>query len=228
MGFGTLFVGYFLLLNIAYYEITDAIAAAVMLYAFYKLRGINSGFKNGMAMAAIFTVFALGELCVAVMGTVMPYIDLSFVVWIRPMLRHAVICVTTFFMLIGMREVAKEVDLPYLSKRCARNFYFTGGVYVLNVFLEIAGLVSIISPLVLAYLYMFCTLATLAVITLNLVAIYSCHMKICMPDEVDMPEKQSRFGFVNEMRRHREEKEREYAEYKLEKLKSKNKKRKKK
>ena len=45
MGFGTLFFGYFLILNVTYYGFTDAIAAAVMLLGFYKLSTVNSYFK---------------------------------------------------------------------------------------------------------------------------------------------------------------------------------------
>ena len=224
MGFGTLFVGYFLLLNFAYYDLTDAIAAAVMLYAFYKLKGINEGFKNGVIAASVFTAFGLLELLLSVLGTMLPSFDLSPILWLRPILRHGIICITTFLMLNGMREVASEVDLPLIANRCKRNFYITGGVYILNVFSEIAGLSSVFEPQILAFIYLFVTLTTIAVICLNLISIYSCYMRICMPgDDLDKV-KESRFGFINEMRRHKEEKEREYAEYKLEKLKSKKKK----
>ncbi len=227
MGFGTLFVGYFLLLNFAYYDLTDAIAAAVMLYAFYKLKNINEGFKNGVIAASVFTVFGLLELILSVLGTVLPSFDLSPILWLRPILRHGIICITTFFMLGGMREVADEVGLPFIASRCKRNFYITGCVYILNVFSEIAGLSSIFEPRLLAFIYLYVTLATIGVICLNLISIYSCHVRICMPDDDLDKVKESRFGFINEMRRHKEEKEREYAEYKLEKLKSKKKKRKK-
>ena len=46
-------------------------------------------------------------------------------------------------------------------------------------------------------------------------------MRICMPEDEDMPEKESKFKLVNAFRRHEEEKRREYAEYKLDKLKKK-------
>ena len=46
-------------------------------------------------------------------------------------------------------------------------------------------------------------------------------MRICMPEDKEMEEKESKFGFVNSFRRHEEEKQREYAEYRLEKMKKK-------
>ncbi len=223
MGLGTLFIGYFLLLNLAYYELTDAICGAVMLYAFYKLKNVNSGFSRGMVSAAVFAVFGLIELIFAVIGLNIPVITFA-----RPIIRHGIICVTTFLMLIGLRDVAREVGLSEIAARCQRNFYFTGAAYILNVFLEAAGLASLFAAKILAFLYLFATLLTIAVIILNLISIYSCYMRICMPGDSFGEEKKSRFAFVNEMRAHQEEKEREYREYRLEKLKEKNKERKKK
>ena len=55
----------------------------------------------------------------------------------------------------------------------------------------------------------------------NLTAIYGCYMRICMPGERDLPERESRFGFINAARRYQEKKQREYAEYRLGKLKEK-------
>ena len=53
MGFGTLFIGVFLLLNLRYFGYTDILCGVIMLAAFYKLRGVNKFFK-----AAIFTSIA--------------------------------------------------------------------------------------------------------------------------------------------------------------------------
>jgi hypothetical protein len=61
----------------------------------------------------------------------------------------------------------------------------------------------------------------MALIVISLIVIYNCYMRICMPEDEDMPEKESRFKFVNAFRRHEEEKRKEYADYKLEKFKKK-------
>ena len=57
MGFGTLFIGYFLLLNVTYYTFTDIIAALVMAMGLYKLSSVNRQFKgaffSSIALAAI-------------------------------------------------------------------------------------------------------------------------------------------------------------------------------
>ena len=41
MGFGLLFIGYFFLLNLTYFEYTDLLGALVMFLAFYKLQTVN-------------------------------------------------------------------------------------------------------------------------------------------------------------------------------------------
>ena len=62
MGFGTLFIGYFLLLNLTYYGFTDVIAASVMLLGLYKLSGVNKYFKAAAISSGALLVFSLGEL----------------------------------------------------------------------------------------------------------------------------------------------------------------------
>ena len=50
-------------------------------------------------------------------------------------------------------------------------------------------------------------LVSFALLLLNSLMIFSCYRRICDEEDVDMPQKPSRFEFVNEMRREREEKE---------------------
>lgn len=228
MGFGILFIGYFLLLNIGYYELTDAISAAVMLYAFYKLKDINDGFKGGIAPASVFLAFGLVDLTLFAL----PFFGINLTVsWLRmliPMLRHCIVCIISILMLTGMKDVAAEVDLPALAKRCKRNLYLTVLIFAITILLEGGFFVSESNPRLKATLYLIAIIARLVILVLNLIAIYSCHMRICMPGQDEEKVKESRFGFVNDFRRHQEEKQKEYAEYKLEKLRSKkNKKRKK-
>ena len=59
MGFGTLFFGYFLLLNIAYNTFTDLIAALIMAMGLNKLSTVNHPFKNGFIASVIFAVIGL-------------------------------------------------------------------------------------------------------------------------------------------------------------------------
>ena len=72
----------------------------------------------------------------------------------------------------------------------------------------------------LAMLGLAVTLAMMILVIVNLVSIYTCYMKICMPDE-QASKKRKTPAFVEAFRRHEEEKQREYAEYRLHKFKKK-------
>ena len=216
MGFGILFVGYFLLLNFAYSYFTDAVAGAVMLYAFYKLSGVNRSFKRAALTAGGFTLFGLCELLVSVFSSLLPFEYITTVFSVIAMMRHLLVFALTFFMLSGIKDVALEVDLPYLAKRCVRNVYFALPVYTLSLILEAGELASFIDPRILVTLYFISLVLTFAIISLNLVQIYTAHMRIYLPEEEK--EDSSHFEFVNAFRRHEEEKSKEYAEYKLGKI----------
>ena len=227
MGFGILFIGYFLNLNFAYYQFTDAIAAIIMLYALYKLSYLNRGMKLAARVAMLYAVLGIFELAVA--GLEMFYIidHNALLYFISAVLRNMIIGVLTASMLYGMRDVAREVGLNALGERCVRLFSMTVVLYPVLALLECGELGSFIDVRVLVYASVIAIFLTLILTVLVLATIYSCYMRICMPEDEDMPEKESKFKLVNAFRRHEEEKQREYQEYKLEQLKKKQAKRKK-
>ena len=219
MGFGILFIGYFLVLNFAYAQFTDAIAATVMLYALYKLSYLNREFKIASYFTMLFSILGLFELAVGgleIFSVITPNAALNSSVSI---VRSFTVGMMTVFMLRGMGSVAKEVGISSLSEKCGRLLTFSAILYPLLILLECGGLGSFIDPYILAYASVILIFAELVLISLNLTAIYTCYMRICMPDEeAEESEKKSRFGFVNAMREHQEMRNREYAEYRLEKL----------
>lgn len=228
MGFGILFIGYFLVLNFPYCEFTDAVAAALIMYALYKLSYINRSFKLSYYASAAFVLLGIFELSVAAIDMFSPIADGSMLILLPALIRHLTLAFLSFLMLMGMREVASEVGLTSLSKECNISAYASVAVYGFNIILESASLAEIVGARILAISYVFSVIMTLVITAVNLVRIYSCYMRICMPGDEDVSEKKSRLGFVNSFRRHEEEKQREYAEYKLEQFRKKQAKRKKK
>ncbi len=226
MGLGILFVGYFLLLNFAYHYFTDAIAAAVMMYAFYKLSYINTGFKRAMYASAGFAVLGILEFAVTVINSFMPIGGISYILTASAIVRHMLIFTLTFFMLTGLRDLAEEVDISTLVVRCKRNIYFAVPIYSLSILLEAGELADLISPKIIVTLYFVSLVLTVAIIILNLMVIYGAHMRIYVPEDEKKKKKKSRLAEAFEA--HEEEKAREYAEYRLEKLKLKNNKKEKK
>ena len=217
MGFGTLFIGYFLMLNITYYGFTDIIAALIMLLGLYKLSAVNKPFVLGTYCCIGFSVFALFELAVQLTLTFLPTLNLDTLLSCFDVIRCVVILAASLFMLMGMRDVAREVRLGSLSKKCARLIPATATIYTVWMLLEIPPLINLFPAEVISVIALFAILTMLAVICINLTAIYSCYMKICMPDEVNAPVKDSRFAFVNEYRKRQTERQIEYAKQRLEK-----------
>lgn len=219
MGFGILFVGYFFLINFAYCEFTDTLSAALMLYALYKLSPINESFKWGLYSTLAFTLFSVAELSAEFYDMFSPIPQGSLFLTVIVMARHIVLATVTSFIMLGIKDVAEEVGLRELRFKATRNFYISIGVYLAGFILESAALSSFVPAKVLAVLYVLITFVTVFVIAVNLATIFSAYMQICMPGEEKMEAKKSKFAFVNDFRRHEEEKTREYAEYRMEKIK---------
>lgn len=231
MGLGTLFIGYFLLLNLTYYGYTDLISGLIMLMALYKLLPINKEFKIAFYTAAVFSLFGMAELIISVVSMFVPTLEEMLLVYITP-LRYVVIAFLTAFILRAIRNLASEVGLKALASKANYYFWVSTAAFLIIAIFDLP-LFSFMPPKALAIISILLLLAVFVIVAINLTVIYKAYMRICMPGECDCKEeKKSRFGFVNKFREHEAEKQKEYAEYKLSKMKesvnkNKNKKRKK-
>lgn len=222
MGFGSLFLGYFLFLNVTYHGITDLIAALVMLFGLDKLRKINKPFLYCYRVTLGFSGLAFIELVTELMKMFDLLGGLTLLFSITSIVRSALAFTVTYFMLRGMEEVSREVDLPAIANKCKDRVPTVIVIYSMWVVLEVLGLFGSIPPSIPAMVSIITLLATIAVVIMNLSLIHKCYMLICMPEDLLPKEpKPSRFGFVNKFHQHEEQKRREYEEYKLEKFKKK-------
>ena len=229
MGFGTLFIGYFLLLNVTYYTFTDIIAALVMAMGLYKLSSVNRQFKGAFFSSIAFAAIGLVELVCQVYTMFIPNKD-AIILDYTGIPRYLIITVLTTFVLLGIENVADEVGLSELSKRAKITVPFSFAIFAILSILSIHALGNIIDVKILSVVTVLMLLSSFIMIIINLVTIYSSYMRICMPEDKDndVIDKPSKFEFVNKYREHTAEKQREYAEYKLNKLREKNQKKKKK
>ncbi len=224
MGFGTLFIGYFLLLNLTYYSITDVIAAAVMLLGLYKLSSVNAYFKAAAISASVFLAFSLGEFVIFAYGLFFSSIETAILVSCMSMVRALLIGAMTVIMLRAIYEVATEVSLEDVSQKAKKLAVISFATYLLRIVLEMP--IDFIGSYILAVASLITMLLTIALVIANLTVIYTCYMKICMPGDEDiMKDKPSRFAFVNEYRERRAERAAKEAEERLRHLEEKRKKR---
>ena len=222
MGFGNLFIGYFLLLNLTYYGFTDLIAASVMLLGLYKLSRVNRYFSYAAIAAVVFLSFSFAEFGIStynIFASSANAIDSPFIVSFTSILRSICIGLLTVLILKGIEEIAKEVELEDVPTKASRLVIITAVTYTAWIILE--ARLSFINNYVLGVLSFITIVATIALIIVNLTVIYTCYMRICMPGDESLTDKPSRFAFVNEYRARKTERDREDAEKRLEALRKK-------
>lgn len=218
MGLGTLFIGYFLLLNVTYFGYTDLIAGLVMIMGLYKLSSINKEFKFAFYTASLFSLFGVSELVINVVAMFANSFEEGILLYITPP-RYIIIGFLSAFVLRGIRDVAREVGLKELASKANYYFFVSIIAFSLTALFDLP-IFSFMPTKALAVISLLLLLAIFTVVAINLTVIYKAYMKICMPGEqyANAPEKQSKFGFVNKFREHEAERQKEYAEYKINKM----------
>ena len=226
MGFGTLFIGYFLTLNLTYFGYTDTISGLIMTLALYKLAVVNKEFKFSMIFSILFSIIGAVELFEAIFSMFSPAFDGDLLISYIAPFRYLALGFLTAFMLLGIRTVAIEVGLDKLANRAKLQLPFCYTLFALMAIIEFPVVGSFLPTKLLSILAVIMLLFVFVLICTNLVTIYSAYMRICMPEDLNKYEvsKPSKIGFVNKFREHEEQKQQEYAKYKLEKLRKKRKK----
>ena len=232
MGFGLLFIGYFLtyLTSVSYAGyLIRFVGYSVMLYSFTKLYKYNKSFLLPLySSIALLVVTALdiyanvGEFLYNSLIIDSFSLPQNFALTLATV-DDALVFVFHALLLFAIRNIAKETELPTLAYAAARNFAV---ICVYEVMCLIAFLpFDFVDGYKMAFgLPMY--LLYFGWIILNLVLIFSCYAKICDENDVDMPLKKSKFEFINKFREETARREQkaaddsvEYAKQRLEKRK---------
>ena len=227
MGFGLLFIGYFIAtlmsINVAGAFIR-IVGYGVIFFAASKLNKYNR----------MFTYLQLATTLMLGVSVLIAAADIFGFLYDEMMISKNVFpssfkyamgivetCASVVFngaMLYAIRAIAKETEVEKIAVSAVRNFIFICVYFILNIIAylpfsftkEYASVFGL--PVWLLYF---------ALIILNLILIYSCYAKICDENDVEMLRKPSRFSFVNKMRSEMDEKEQrameKTKEYKLQK-----------
>ena len=142
-----------------------------MTYRFYKL--IFKGVALFHFAHCKLVLFALDLFDIYENGDVTSYIRVG---------QCVIVCILTVLILLGIENVAKEVGLPKLGGRAKLMAYASFFVYLLWLLA--------CEPHVTAFLgkgafilYPVSIVALFLLVAINLILIYSCYMRICMPEE---------------------------------------------
>lgn len=117
MGFGTLLFGCALLFNVIYYQITDVIAAVIILYALYKLNKFNTPLRVSYICAYPFAAFTLFELVLGAWRLFDPMMDQSTYSGYLATARAALLLAVMLPLMLGIAALAREVDAKDLRLR---------------------------------------------------------------------------------------------------------------
>lgn len=215
MGFGLLLMGYFLgmvmSLNIfgAFFRLAGFALAA---YAARKLSDYHKGFS-------FLTLASMLSVAVSVLGAIS---SLSAFLYDNMIIaekligdglatafgyaRYGAELVFTVALCVAISLIAKETGEIKLRYVAIRNLALYCVYFVLQIICwlphEYVGTLLQITALPAV-----AQLAGFVLILLNLLMIFSCYRRICDESDVDMPQKPSKFEFVNQMRAELEEKE---------------------
>ena len=218
MGFGTLFIGYFLLLNIFNYAYTDLIASLIIALGAYKLSSVSGEFKRGFYATIPLGILGFYELITVFLdmfGTAPSGEVLTGVIGI---IRCAAIGALSFLFLSGIKRLAEELEIPGLQDRAKTARISVSAAYIISLILEIPSLDKIIPPKALGVIALISLAFTFFSLIFSLTAIYSAYMRICMPEDLVKEEKQSKIGLVNKFRENEKKRGAEYADYKVKKF----------
>ena len=181
MGFGTLFVGYFLLFNIPYFGMTDIIAATVMMLGLSKLQSVNKYFKAAYYTSMVFAVYSLPELAFFTLDLFKIYSPDGLTAYLR-VGECIITAALTFLVLKGIYSISREVELEKVPGRAKFMSYFcfvTYGLWIISSISPVTKLLGGIAPII----YLLAIISLLLLVAVNLTLIYSCYMRICMPDD---------------------------------------------
>lgn len=211
MGFGLLFIGYFIALLIFLGALSPCrvIGGIIMAWAAAKLsryhRAFTALFWLSAVSAVLYGVRMVSDLPLWITGkalyppivtTVLSIVDIPL----------------TFAFHMGLlwaiHAIAKETEVEKAVLASVRNMIF----YVLVLLLQ---LLSFIDTAVTRNLDVVAVLISFVLSVLNLILIFRCYAQICDSDDVEMKQKESRLAFVNQYREEMAQKQKKAAEKEL-------------
>ncbi|MBR2388306.1 MAG: hypothetical protein IKB02_06005 [Clostridia bacterium] len=229
MGFGLLFLGYFMAHLMSVFSLGCLVRLAgfmLMIYAFTRLHKYNVSFRFPFYSAFAMLGVTLAD-CYGKIGELL-YDNLIVDSFSLPEGFFETVAsaddVFSFLfhacLLYAILSIAKETEVEKIRVAAVRNFVF---ICLYAVLIIVSKLPFSFVESYKRYFSMPVILFYFAIIILNLVLIFTCYANICDESDIDMPLKKSRFEFINKFREETARREQkaaddsvEYAKKKLE------------
>ncbi len=205
MGFGLLFIGMMLLTPTTFQIYYSApIAALFLALATWRLRRVNTPFGWGFYLALLLGGVSLGENAVRLLNLTTPTAILDGIL-------SLVLLAFLVTVMTGIEWVSQETDLGELRRRAFRQKIFCVLYLVPQIPMNFmtGGFIPQVIVEFMASLALALMVVGFVIMILNLLVVFTAYMRICMPEDVSMEQKTSRFGFVNRYREAKAQKEKE-------------------
>ncbi len=192
MGFGILFCGFFLLLNVFWFQYTDLLSALILLYGLYKLSRFEKNFRMAEVWAIVFCILGAGELVLTAIALFSPGSVVAELfaagtpLWIA-LPRYAILASMTVFLLNGIRLLGEEVDAPDVMGRAKRYLPINLGIYGLSAILEFPAIPALLGNAA-GFVFVLSIGLQLGLILLDLSLIHRAYMRICLPSDLTAEE----------------------------------------
>lgn len=202
MGFGWLFIGYAMSYMMSFTKYSHGIVLLGCLLMWHGITMLSR--HNGSFSYVSYPLFALSAVklymsCALVNDLLGMELGMfgGTVYTVFDVLDYLSCAVFHIFLLLAIKNITSDLELPKQSNAAQRNMVITTMYYVLAlVWMLPLNMPSDVKSGVL----MFLLIARLLWAILDLVLIYSCYMYICPIGDEDMPLKKSRFAFINRFR----------------------------
>ncbi len=219
MGFGLLFIGYFVASLMSINVVGSFIAMigyGIICISASKLSKYNVSFVSLQIGAAVMTLLWL----LMSVSNVTEFLANELIISrdiFSPTFDEIMGHVETvaFFafnaaMLYSVRSIAIETEDGKIALNATRNFIFMCINLLVYVICFVVSAFS--QSQYLGILNLSAIIVRFVCVILNLVLIFSCYMRICDENDVDMKRKPSRFAFINKLRERSDEQQRRVAD----------------
>ena len=184
MGFGIMFIGYFLLYLGAITPLsmyTAVVGSAIILYSLKELMEQNKAFFAGAVSALLLVISSIGVLFVDLLAS-----DTSVIYKVFLYSRDILSAVLNAFLMIAIYIIAKSVQLPKIQTKSAVTLIF---IAIYTVGAVLFNTVFRSNEFAMSRLYVVVVICQLIYSVLGLVPVYNSYMRICYADDKDMNKK---------------------------------------
>ena len=184
MGFGIMFIGYFLLYLGAITPLgiyTSVVGSAIILYSLKELMVQNKMFLAGAITSVLLVLSSIGVLFVDLLLS-----DTSVIYKVFLYSRDILSAALNAFLMIAIYIIAKSVALPKIQTKSAVTLIF---IAIYTVGAVLFNTVFRNNEFAMSRLYVVVVVCQLIYSIVGLVTVYNSYMRICYADDKDMNKK---------------------------------------